>query len=256
MRRPVQNRAQASAVPSVVLAKGHARAYVASLALFAQSPPVLMQCVRGPLVLSVGSHCPWERRCDAGGAHSSHRVAPATVLVAAATSLVLCSSASALDVDLQSASTYYAAHPVVRQRGRQPSSSIAEATATLAAAREAEDAADYGRALQLYTQVCDKHRDLALVHRARLARALLLFQLDQREEAVLELDDEFGNADVRAALAVALHATRPAQIGRAEAEWELATRYAPKFADEQWVRETKRWPPKLMACLQKWLTLA
>jgi predicted negative regulator of RcsB-dependent stress response len=227
----------------------------------ARSLPV-MQCFRGPLVLSVESHHPWERRCEAVGAHScwsGHRVAaPAVVLVA---SLCCATSASALDVDLQSASSYYAAHPVVRQRGSQQSSSIADATATLAAAREAEDAADYGRALQLYTQVCDKHRDLALVHRARLARALLLFQLDQREEAVLELDDEvvdvgFGNADVRAALAVALHATRPAQLGRAEAEWETATRFAPKFADEQWVRDTKRWPPKLMTCLHQWLRLA
>ena len=219
-----------------------------------------MQCVRGPLVVSVGAHGPLERRCD-GGAHRA--VSPAAVVVAAAASLVLCSS-SALAADLadfQSASSYYQPqHPVVRQRQPPQSSSIAEATARLTAAREAEDAGEYSRALQLYTEVCDKHRDLALVHRARLARALLLFQVGEREESLLALEDEvvdvgFGNADVRAALAVALHATRPAQVGRAEEEWDTATRYAPKFADEQWVRKTKRWPPKLMTCLHQWLTL-
>lgn len=186
--------------------------------------------------------------------------------------MVMCAPSLALDrlrdaADVRQASAYYeeAASSGRRARLAQPrgpdEASIADATATLAAARAAEDAGQWDTALQLYTGVCDRHADLALVHRARVARALLLFQVSQRDQAFLELEDELvdigaGNADVHAALAVVLHATRPSQVGRAEAEWDLATRFAPRYADVDWVRTTKRWPPAMLAALDGFLKLS
>jgi len=187
----------------------------------------------------------------------------------AAASVFLCSPCDAVarDADVRSAATYYGVATQSRQvwprhsdRPDAQSSLIADATATLAAARAAEETGDWDTALRLFTRVCDKHSDLALVHKARLQRALLLFQTSQREQALLELEDELvdvgmGNAEIHAALAVVLHATRPAQVGRAEDNWDIATRYAPRFADAEWVRTTKGWPPAMLASLSSFLTL-
>ncbi len=98
------------------------------------------------------------------------------------------------------------------------------------------------------------------MHTARLGRALMLFQTAQREAALLELESELvevgaGNAQLHAALAVVVHATRPAQVTRAETEWDAATALAPRYEDEAWVREEKAWPPALMASLHSFLTL-
>ena len=171
------------------------------------------------------------------------------------------------DADLVSTQQRYGAAPVpaVRTRGSSVQSdraAIADAVALLAAAREAEDRGEYGSALATYTDVSERHRDLALAHRARLARALLLFQIGDREQALLELEDELvevgaGNAPVHAALAVVLHAQRtgPLQLARAEDQWDAATRLSPRFEDKDWVAEHARWPPAMMAALGKWLAL-
>lgn len=72
--------------------------------------------------------------------------------------------------------------------------------------------------------------------RARMGRIEALFELGEREDAFLELEDELvdvgvGNAQVHAAMAAMLHTQRPQQGLRAESEWEKAVELAPKFAD-------------------------
>lgn len=64
-----------------------------------------------------------------------------------------------------------------------------------------------------------------------------------------------GSAEVHAALAVILHAERPRQVGRAEQQWTIATEFDSRFSDLEWVAKERHWPPRLMAALQRFLTL-
>ena len=111
-----------------------------------------------------------------------------------------------------------------------------------------------------FNDVAARHPELALAHGARLNAALLLFETGSRERALLELESEValvgeGNAPLHAALAVVVHATRPAQLARAEAEWDKAVSLAPRFEDEEWVAREKLWPPALLAALHAFLKL-
>jgi hypothetical protein len=54
---------------------------------------------------------------------------------------------------------------------------------------------------------------------------------------------------------VVVHATRPAQLARAESEWDIAVGLAPRFEDEAWVAAEKGWPPSMLAALHRFLTL-
>ena len=105
-----------------------------------------------------------------------------------------------------------------------------------------------------------RHPELALAHGARLNAALLLFETGSQERALLELESEAalvgaGNAQLHAALAVVVHATRPAQLARAEAEWEMAVSLATRFDDEAWVAQEKGWPPAMLDALHAFLKL-
>jgi len=134
-------------------------------------------------------------------------------------------------------------------------------TGCLEEASMAASRGDYASALEQYTAAAQRHPELALAHRARLQRALLLFETGSGERSLLELQSEAaevgaGNAAIHAALAVVLHAVRPAQVGRAEEEWDLAVRLAPRFAEPAWVASEQRWPPRLLAALQRFLELS
>ena len=61
---------------------------------------------------------------------------------------------------------------------------------------------------------------------------------------------------VHAALACMLHAERPREVGRAEAQWEIASEFDTRFADVQWVQHEKHWPPRLVAALEHFLSLS
>ena len=166
-----------------------------------------------------------------------------------------------------SAVDYYAAaarkSPAARARAASPAptaSEVADAKASLAKAREAFEAGDYTGALVAYTNVATRYPELALAHSARLNAALLLFETGSRERALLELESEValvgaGNASLHAALAVVVHATRPAQLARAESEWDTAVSLAPRFDDEAWVAQEKGWPPAMLAALHAFLKL-
>jgi hypothetical protein len=64
-----------------------------------------------------------------------------------------------------------------------------------------------------------------------------------------------GNAQLHAALAVVVHATRPSQLARAESDWDYAVSLAPRFEDEGWVKTEKQWPPAMLAALHRFLSL-
>lgn len=146
--------------------------------------------------------------------------------------------------------------------GPPPSRADVEAmTEGLAQAAAASARGEYAAALELYSQAADAHPGLALAHRARLQRALLLWEAGLGERSLLELQSEAaevgaGNAQIHAALAVVLHSLRPAQVGRAESEWAVAVELAPRYADPAWVESEQRWPPKLLAALQRFLALS
>lgn len=127
----------------------------------------------------------------------------------------------------------------------------------MSTAEQAEIQGDYETALQEYTDIVKKYPELALAERARVPRALLLYQTGKTEEALLLLEDEEvalrGSPEVHAALAVVLHAERPNQVTRAEEQWERATEFDRRYEDVEWV--AKRWPPKMVNALQRFLTL-
>lgn len=71
----------------------------------------------------------------------------------------------------------------------------------------------------------------------------------------LELDIR-GNPETHAALAAVLYAERPAQRWRAEQQWDIALEFDGRYSDPAWVRESKKWPPRLMDALEKFLVLS
>ena len=77
--------------------------------------------------------------------------------------------------------------------------------ALMAAGRAAEDAGDYAAALQQYDAVVQQFPDFATTEYARLARALMLYQLGRVSDAILQLQVcECGCACACAPIAVAL----------------------------------------------------
>lgn len=64
-----------------------------------------------------------------------------------------------------------------------------------------------------------------------------------------------GYAEVHAALASILYVERPALLEVAEQQWEIALEFQPRFSDRDWVQQTKHWPPRLMAALDRFLKL-
>ena len=101
--------------------------------------------------------------------------------------------------------------------------------------------------------------DLAVTEYARLHRALLLYQLEDVRGSLLELDDLEvslrGLAEVHAALAALLYVERPLQLSRAEEQWELATAFDKRYNDTQWVDQAKKWPPRMLQALERFLEL-
>mmetsp|Transcript_15901 Transcript_15901/g.49980 ORF Transcript_15901/g.49980 Transcript_15901/m.49980 type:complete len:144 (-) Transcript_15901:122-553(-) len=127
------------------------------------------------------------------------------------------------------------------------------------AAKDSTARGHYADALDAYTEIVKRYPDLAITEYARLGRALLLFEVGERGEGLLELQDERvvlqGYPEVHAALAAALYVERPDEISRAESEWETATAYDSRYADVAWVRANKAWPPSMLKALERFLTL-
>ena len=125
-------------------------------------------------------------------------------------------------------------------------------------ASEASDKGDWATALRCYDEIIKSYPDFALAERARVSRGAVLFQLDRKDEAVLQLEDEEialrGAPEVHAALAAMAYDA--GRIAQAEQQWEIATEFDKRYEDPEWVVREKRWPPQLVQALKRFLSLS
>ncbi|KAL5993041.1 hypothetical protein ACLOJK_013961 [Asimina triloba] len=109
------------------------------------------------------------------------------------------------------------------------------------------------------TWVVNEYKDLAFSDYARVGRALALYEVGDRDEAIAEMEDVSislkGYPEVHAALAAALYADRHAPL-LAENQFTIATLLDPHYTDISYVREKKHWPPSLVSSLQHFITLS
>lgn len=93
---------------------------------------------------------------------------------------------------------------------------------------------------------------------ARVNAALAEYQLDHRQSAIRQfrnLTRRYPNfADARAALTAALWLE--GQPGEAESNWVAVAGLDPRYKDLTWVTQVRRWPPAMVAALEKFLTLS
>ena len=134
---------------------------------------------------------------------------------------------------------------------------IKRVTALITASNQAAEVGDWNESLRCQSEIISRYPDLALAERARIARALLLYQVDRPEDALLQLEDEEvalrGSAEVHAALAVVFYGLgKPIQ---AEQQWAVASEFDKRYSDLAWVQRERHWPPKLLQALEKFLTL-
>lgn len=92
---------------------------------------------------------------------------------------------------------------------------------------------------------------------ARANYALALYQTGQTTEALRQLRNivrKYPNfADMRAALTAALW--EQGKSGEAESNWVAAVGLDPRYKDLDWVANIRRWPPVMVAALEKFLKL-
>jgi len=138
-------------------------------------------------------------------------------------------------------------------------SRVERAIAIMKSAEQARDEGDWASARDMYSQVITGYPDFALSERARIARALLEYQLGHVEVCLVELEDEEvafrGSAEVHAALASVLYAERPERIALAEQQWDIATEFDTRYQDINWVKHERKWPPKMLQALEAFLNL-
>lgn len=127
-------------------------------------------------------------------------------------------------------------------------------------AEEASQHGDYKGAYNCYEAIIRGYPDLALAERARIKRALLAYQLDMVDQTLAQLEDAAevlkGSPEVHAALAAVLWVEVPLARSRAEQNWSLAEQFDPRFKEVGWVKTEKKWPPRLLNALEKFLTLS
>ncbi|XP_076938250.1 uncharacterized protein LOC143606335 [Bidens hawaiensis] len=136
---------------------------------------------------------------------------------------------------------------------------VAEAVELLEKGREFQAQGDYVQALQYFTQVVREYKDFALSEYARVGRALALYEVGDKDEAVAEMEDVSislkGSPEVHAALAAALYSYKHASV-LAENQFAIATLLDPNYSDLTYVKDTKHWPPSLVRSLQDFITLS
>ena len=92
---------------------------------------------------------------------------------------------------------------------------------------------------------------------ARANTALALYEMGQKPQAVKIMRDLVRKyplfPDMRAALTAALWAE--GNQGEAESHWVAAVGMDSRYQDVQWVTQIRRWPPQMIAALERFLTL-
>ncbi|OWM91462.1 uncharacterized protein LOC116198858 [Punica granatum] len=135
---------------------------------------------------------------------------------------------------------------------------VAQAVELLDKGRELQAQGDFDRALLYFNQVIENYKDFAFSEYARVGRALVLYEVGDREEAIAEMEDVSislkGYPEVHAALAAALYVDKHAPL-LAENQFTIATLLDPHYTDISYVKYTKHWPPSLISSLQQFITL-
>ncbi|KAK4772243.1 hypothetical protein SAY86_014018 [Trapa natans] len=136
---------------------------------------------------------------------------------------------------------------------------IAEAVELLDKGRELQAQGDFGSALLYFSKVVENYKDFAFSEYARVGRALALYEVGDRDEAIAEMEDVSialkGYPEIHAALAAALYVDKHAPL-LAENQFTIATLLDPHYTDISYVKEMKHWPPSLVSSLQQFITLS
>ncbi|ESR45432.1 hypothetical protein CICLE_v10002360mg [Citrus x clementina] len=139
------------------------------------------------------------------------------------------------------------------------SSRVSDALELLEKGRELQAIGDFNKALQYFTLVVENYKDFAFSEYARVGRALALYEVGDREEAIAEMEDVSislkGYPEVHAALAAALYVDKHALL-LAENQFTIATLLDPHYTDLSYVKDTKHWPPSLVSSLRHFITLS
>ncbi|KAH8507613.1 hypothetical protein H0E87_009962 [Populus deltoides] len=125
---------------------------------------------------------------------------------------------------------------------------VSEAVELLEKGRELQARGDFNEALLYFTLMVENYKDFAFSDYGRVGRALSLYEVGNREEAIAEMEDVSislkGYPEIHAALAAALYADKHALL-LAENQFTIATMLDPHYTDLSYVKETKHWPPSL-----------
>ncbi|KAF8404357.1 hypothetical protein HHK36_009240 [Tetracentron sinense] len=136
---------------------------------------------------------------------------------------------------------------------------VSVAVELLEKGKELQAQGDFNGALEYFTQVVKDYKEFAFSDYARVGRALALYEIGDREEAIAEMEDVSislkGYPEVHAALAAALYVDKHSPL-LAETQFTIATLLDPHYTDLSYVRETKHWPPSLVSSLQHFITLS
>lgn len=136
---------------------------------------------------------------------------------------------------------------------------VSQAVELLEKGRELQAQGDFSAALDYFSKVIENYKDLAFSEYARVGRALALYEVGDREQAIVEMEDVSvslkGYPEIHAALAAALYEDKHAAL-LAENQFAIATLLDPHFTDLSYVRDTKHWPPSLISSLQHFITLS
>ncbi|KAF3334142.1 hypothetical protein FCM35_KLT20746 [Carex littledalei] len=135
-----------------------------------------------------------------------------------------------------------------RQASDDLSRRVDKAVELLDTARDLQAKGDFPQALVFFTQLIRDYKDFALSEYGRVGRALVLYEIGDRDEAIAEMEDVSislkGYPEIHAALAAALYSDKRAPL-LAENQFAIATLLDPHYTDLSYVRETKHWPPSL-----------
>ncbi|KAL8134212.1 uncharacterized protein LOC141712838 [Apium graveolens] len=149
--------------------------------------------------------------------------------------------------------------PAERDASLSVSQRVSQAVTLLDKGRDLQAQGDFIQALQCFNQVVKDYKDFALSDYARVGRAIALYEVGDKEEAIAEMEDVSislkGYPEVHAALAAALYSDKHAPL-LAENQFTIATLLDPHYTELSYVRETKHWPPSLVSSLQHFITLS
>ena len=114
---------------------------------------------------------------------------------------------------------------------------------------------DWPAARDCFVAAADARPGFAM---ARSSAALAAFQLGEFNDAERELRSLIRRyplfADARAALTALLW--RRGASGEAESNWAAASGLDPRYRQQEWLLQTRRWPPEPVQALQQFLALA